>query len=82
MIVFLCITKSKKKKKKKKMSKVQGFMFVSKTIYNKPCTTNQKPRKLKQKKRIEDMKFKKLKNENKQREKYLLKKYRFSIIDS
>ncbi len=28
------------------------------------------------------MKFKKLKNENKQREKYLLKKYRFSILDS
>jgi hypothetical protein len=38
------------KKKKKKLSKVQGFMFVSKTIYNKPCTTNQKPKKLKQKK--------------------------------
>jgi hypothetical protein len=28
------------------------------------------------------MKLKKLKNRNKQRRKYLLKKYRFSIIDS
>jgi hypothetical protein len=32
------------------MSKVQGFMFVSKTIYNKLCTANQNPKKLKQEK--------------------------------
>jgi hypothetical protein len=37
------------------LSKVQGFKFVSKTIYNKPYTTNQKPKKLKQKKRTKDM---------------------------
>jgi hypothetical protein len=29
-----------KKKLNIKLSKVQGFMFVSKTIYNKPCTRN------------------------------------------
>jgi hypothetical protein len=46
------------------MSKVQGFMFVSKTIYNKPCTTNQKPKKLKQKnKGTKDMNLKKIKME-------------------
>jgi hypothetical protein len=36
--------KLQNKKTKIKLSKVQGFMFVSKTIYNKPCTTNQKPK--------------------------------------
>ncbi len=59
------------------MSKVQGFKFVSKTIYNKLYTTNQKPKKLKQKKQ---------KNKrhigNKEKEKYLLKKYNFSTLDS
>jgi hypothetical protein len=44
------IYKQSKFFKKIKLSTIQGFMFVSKTIYNKPCTTNQKPRKLKQKK--------------------------------
>jgi len=56
-------------------------MFVSKTIYNKSCTTNQKPKRLKQK-RNKKCEIKNLKNGNKQREKYLLKKYKFSILDS
>ncbi len=56
-------------------------MFVSKTIYNKPCTTNQKPKKIKRKnKGIKYMRLKKLKNENKQREKYLLKNKSFLFL--
>jgi hypothetical protein len=38
------------KKTKIKLSKIQGFMFVSKTIHNKPCTTNQKIKKEKKEK--------------------------------
>ncbi len=65
------------------MSKVQRFMFVSKTIYNKPCTTNQKPKRLKQKKqRNKRHEIKKKKNGNKEREKYLVKKLLVFIFNS
>jgi len=48
-------------------------MFVSKTICNKPCTTNQKQKELKQKNKKHDIENKR--NDNKQREKNLLKKF-------
>jgi hypothetical protein len=53
-------------------------MFISKTICNKPYTTNQKQKKLKQKNKIHEIK----KKEMKKREKTLLKKYRFLILNS
>jgi hypothetical protein len=71
MIVFLCVTKYDAKhlevSKNIKLSKVQGFIFVSKIICYKPCTTNQKQN-LKKKKKNKEM-------ENKQRETNLVKKY-------
>jgi hypothetical protein len=58
-----------------KLSKVQEFMFVSKTTCNKPYTTNQKQKELKQKNKRHEIENKR--NENKQREKNLLKKLGF-----
>jgi hypothetical protein len=60
-------------------------MFVSKTIYNKPYTTNQKPKK-KIKLKEERNKIHEIKNKlngNKQREKYLQKNlgFQFSTLD-
>jgi hypothetical protein len=63
-----------------KLSKVQEFMFVSKTIYNKPYTTNQKQKELKQKNKRHEIENRR--NGNKQKKKNLLKKYRFSIFNS
>jgi hypothetical protein len=84
MIVLLCIIKYDAKhlqvSKDIKLLKIQGFMFISKTICYKPCTTNQKQKKLN--KGTKDMKLKKRNGNYKQREKNLLKKYRFSILDS
>jgi hypothetical protein len=46
-------------------------MFISKIDYNKPCTTNQKPKKLKQKnKKTKDMKFFFKKNKKKGKNTY------------
>jgi hypothetical protein len=69
---------AKQVSKDTKLSKIQGFMYVLKTIHNKPCTTKQKQKKLKQRNKRHEIKNKR--NEKKQREKKTLLKKK-QVVD-